>query len=60
MEKAKPTPKGIRADIQELKSDADRLVQRALLLRLRCADLEDRVSDETPKTAKSDAITVRK
>jgi hypothetical protein len=53
MVRIKAPAKDFRTDLQELKSDAERLMREVTVLRERCADLEDRTYEDSTKPAKS-------
>jgi hypothetical protein len=53
MGQTKPTSEELRAELQDLRSTAARLMEQASRLTERCAELEDLISRGTPKPTKS-------
>ena len=53
MAQTKPTSEELRAELNNLRSTATRLIEQASRLMERCAELEDLISRGTPKPTKS-------
>jgi len=53
MGQTKPTSEELRAELNDLRSTATRLIEQASRLMERCAELEDQISCGTSKPTKS-------
>jgi hypothetical protein len=53
MAQTKPTSEELRAELNDLRSTATRLIEQASRLMERCAELEDQISRGTSRPTKS-------